>query len=171
VLKDLRVLIDDEGRYYRFAKADVMDQGHGLIVWLEPNQIKTSRHSDGRTLSGEAGRGQAREQSLRVPFSDIRHELVCCIPIPSDATITGKPFSGTTGKAFVFPSSALRSNSSFAAELADAEDLPHVLRAWEAHPGVVSAQTWVSSGAGKALVLTIVSESAASRVSASKGTA
>jgi hypothetical protein len=82
VLKDLRVLIDDNGRHYRFAKADVLDQGQGLVVWLEPQQIKTSRHSDGRTLSRAISGDQAREQALRVPFSDVRHEIVCYVPMP-----------------------------------------------------------------------------------------
>jgi len=58
VLKNLRVLIEDDGRHYRFAKADVLDKGHGVMLWVEPNLLKTSRHSDGRTFSGGVGSGR-----------------------------------------------------------------------------------------------------------------
>ena len=159
MLKDLRVLISDEGQHYRFAKADIVDQGQGLMMWLEPGQTKTSRHSDGLTFSGKAGAGQALQLSLNVPFSDIRHEFVCRVLIPSDATRLGSPYLGATANALVFPTSALHSSSSFAAELVDAEHLPYVLKAWQERPGVISAQTWVSMGAAKAIFMTILSES------------
>src|ERR1700758_3869998 len=135
----IRILAKDGQAHYRFGSVDRLDDGSGVMLWLQHSQQKVSRHSDGKTWIRTAGSGMQTQPSLRVPFSDIAHEVVHDVQIPSDLTYRTRQFHGNTDGAFVFSSTVLNHNPRFAAELVDPAMLPAALDAWRRNPGYVSA--------------------------------
>ena len=156
----IRVLAKDQQTHYRFGTVDRIDDGSGLMVWLQHSAEKVSRHSDGKTWIRTAGAGERTEPSIRVPFSNITREVVHAVQIPSDLTYRTKPFHGKTDNAFVFSSTVLNHNPTFAAELVDPTVLPAAMEEWRRNPRYVSAQTCSTGWGGKTLILTVLHDPA-----------
>jgi hypothetical protein len=152
------VLVRDEDTYYKYAKVDWLDEGQGLFLYDYHIGEKLSRHSNGNVYRRPAGAGQHVPPTTAVPFSDITHEVVKQVPIPSNVSVGLEQCSrATPSNAFVFSSTALQSNATFAAELVDDSLLSNVLQAWQNHPDYVSAQTCRANNLGKNVVLTVLS--------------
>ena len=156
-LSKLLILVRDGGKLFKYAKADLLDGGNGLLLYDYQTREKVSRHSDGNVFSRVAGSGHHPQPTTTLPFSEIRHEVVRTVPIRSDATFN-LPLCERrrSSNAFVFSSTVMRSNGTFAAEVVDETQLPEVLAAWQDHPDFVSAQTCRPTGHGKTVILTVL---------------
>jgi hypothetical protein len=152
----IRVLARDGETIYRFAIVDQIDDGSGLLLWFHHSQEKVSRHSDGRTWARTAGAGEQVEPAIRVRYSDITQEEIHAVAIPSDLTFRTKPYHGNANEAFVFSTTTLAHNASFAVQLVDPVYLSPALEAWKRHPQYVSAQTCSTNWGGKALIMTVL---------------
>lgn len=157
-LSEFRILCEDEDDWYKFAKLAWLDDGDGVLLWEYGPQRKLSRHKDGNTYDGVVGEGSARSVTTRIPFSEIKHEEIRNVGIPSNLTQDLDPLGREPGpKDFTFSSTVLRASSAtFAAEIVDDQNKRAVLDLWQKHPDYVSAQTAVSNEAGKSLVLTVL---------------
>jgi len=162
----IRILAKDQQTYYRFGTVDHLDDGSGVLLWLQHSAEKVSRHSDGKTWIRTVGAGEQTLPSVRVPFSDITQEVVHAVQIPSDLTYRTKPFRGKTEDAFVFSSTVLNHHPTFAAELVDPAMLPAAMDAWRRNPRYVSAQTCSTGWGGKTLILTVLHDPAVSSTGA-----
>ncbi len=97
-----------------------------------------------------------------MPFSDIQHERISAVPIPVDATNQLPLYHGDrVDDAFVFSSTVMNSNGTFAAEIVDDSQLSETLSAWQACPDYVSAQTCRSNELGKTVILTVLNQRSA----------
>jgi len=148
-LSKLRVLVQDGTGYRSFAKVDLLDSGHGLLVYDYGSGMKLSAHSDGKDYRRVRGVGAATTPTTSIPFSDILHRVIYQEPIPPHSLQRLPQYSGSTQHAFVFPSTVFPSNGTFAAEIVDDSRLSAVLNEWEQHPDYVSAQTWRSCPASR----------------------
>jgi hypothetical protein len=157
-LSKLPIVAKDGEGLYSYAKVDLLDSGNGLMIYDYYTKEKLSRHSDGKVYKRVVGVGGDASPTTSLPFSQIQHEQVRTVPIPVDATAKLPPFKGNPASAMVFSSTVLSSNGTFAAEIADATQLQRVLRAWQAHPDYVSAQTWQPTGTGKVVILTVLNQ-------------
>lgn len=158
-LGELRILVQDGSLYRKYAKVDWLDSGNGVLIYDYQTGRKLSRHSDGRIWDRIGGAGQPASLSTSVPFSDIEHEQVYAVPIPVDATNELPLYHGERiADAFVFSSTVMNSNGTFAAEIVDNSRLSRTLAAWRAHPAYVSAQTCRSNELGKMLILTVLNQ-------------
>lgn len=155
-MSKLRILMRDGDAYYKYANVDWLDGGNGLLIYDYASGEKLSRHEDGHIYSRIAGAGEHSAPSTTVPFSDISHETVRQVPIPPEVAPQLQPYQGDESNCFVFSSTCLSSNATFAAEIVDDENLSPVLEMWTQHPDYVSAQTCRSNEAGKSVVLTVL---------------
>ena len=157
-LTDLRILAHDGTDHFSYAKVDLLDQGNGLLVYDYVTGEKLSRHSNGNVFTRIPGSGTYPPPTTTVPFSQIQHEIVRRVAIPSTATHQLPRYTGDPSDAFVFSSTVLRSDGWFAAEVVDDAQLQATLAAWRAQPDYVSAQTWRPTGTGKTVVLTVLNQ-------------
>jgi hypothetical protein len=157
-LKDLRIVVSDGSEHRTFAKVDLLDSGHGLMIYDYQSRMKLSVHQDGQDFARVAGSGQSTIPTTSVPFSDIQHRVVYRAPIPPDSLSQLPPYTGPIDNCLVFSSTVFPSNGTFAAEIVDNSRLSAVLDTWHHHPDYVSAQTWRPTGAGKAVILTILNQ-------------
>ncbi len=157
-LKNMRILVEDNGQYYKVGKVDTTDEGRNVYVTLD-NTYKASRHGDGNVWAGPIDRSNSsgRSHTLCCPTSDITQEVLCNVALSSDLTVRGTPYDGpkiTDGSAFTFSSTALASsNVAFGAQIVDNGQLSACLEALHQSPGVVSASTYRETGLGKSVVL------------------
>ena len=157
-LNKLRIVADDHGTLYSYAKVDLLDQGNGLLIYDYESGEKLSRHSDGTAYSRVPGSTSPPSITTSVPFSQIEHEVVRSVEIRSDATNRLPLYQGGRDHAFVFSSTVLQSRGAFAAEIVDEAHVDVVLEAWRLHPLYRSAQTCLATGTGKAVVLTVLNQ-------------
>ena len=157
-LSKLRILVQDGDRFFSYAKVDLLDAGNGLLIYDYASGEKLSRHSDGRTFARVPGSGANPPPTTSVPFSQIRREVVRAVSIPVDVTQRMSTYSGDTTKCFVFSSTVLPSNGTFAAEVVDSGEVEPVLETWRNYPDYVSAQTYRPTGTGKTVILTILNK-------------
>lgn len=151
-----RVLVQDGDSLYRFAQVDQLDEGQGVLLYFHHSGEKVSRHSDGRTWKREAGAGDVSRPEIRVPFSDIHHEIVHKVSIQADPPPRTKPFLGNSSNAFIFSSTVLPHNAAFAAELVDRSMVEQTLLGWSTRADYVSAQACSTHLVNKALILTVL---------------
>ena len=163
-LKNMRILVEDGGDYYRVGKADTTKEGRDIYITLNhtfEGRYNVSRHGDGNVWAGPISESDqtGRSHTLCCPTSDVTQEMLCNVPLPSDLTVRGTLYDGpqiTDGSAFTFSNTALQSpNVAFGAQLVENSQLSECLEALEQRPGVISASTYRETGVGKTVVLWI----------------
>ena len=155
-LRKIPVFVRDGESFYKYATIDWLDSGNGVMVHNQASGEKLSRHSNGNTFARVPG-SPGGTRSTSVPFSDIEHEIVTQVPIPSSFTWGRRPWTkALPGGAVTFSSTVLESRGTFVAEVAAEHRLAGVVAAYEHHPCFLSAQTHHDNGLGKTLVVSIL---------------
>lgn len=155
-LRKLRILVDESGTLYKYANVDWLDGGQGLLIYDYYSGEKLSRHPN-QTYQRVGGAGAHTAPTTELPFSDIEHQVVREARIPSDATQHLPKYHGTASTdAFVFSSTVMQSNGTFAAELVADGRIQETLAAWRRHPDYLSAQTCRSNQQGHSVILTVL---------------
>ena len=155
MLKNIRILIEDDGAFYKVGKVDAIDDGKGVIVYFDGT--KMSRHEDGRTWIGPVGEGGERPVEVRVASSNITTETICECPIPSDITTYAKQYHGDPGKRSFTMSSAVlaHENAAIAFEIANVQYVDEVRQKWEDYSGVESASTYIDKGFDQFMIMAV----------------
>jgi hypothetical protein len=156
-LRKLRILVKDADVYYKYANVDWLDGGQGLLLYDYYTGEKLSRHPN-QIFLRVPGSGQHQAPSTAIPFSSVDQEVIRQVAIPSDLTTQLPKYQGDPADCFVFSSTVISSNGTFAAELVRDSGLQATLAAWERHPEFVSAQTCRANTQGQSVILTLLNK-------------
>jgi hypothetical protein len=140
---------------------------YGALAWSDrdvyirhPGGGKDSRHNNGVTYL--TATGDSRTSQLRVPTSDVTHEVVNFIQLPSSEA--AEPLRGSIKATdLVLNTTSVGTTPRLAVEIVANTYLPAVLAAWQTHSTVSSVQTLVDKGLGQTLVVALAPSSTSMR--------
>lgn len=154
-LKDIRILAEDGGQFFRVGKVAAIDSGYGLMVFTEAPGRKQSIHSDGSHWDRVVELASTGQPIASRPPSETTLRTVTSVTIPSDLTYRSRPFQGDVTDALVFPAQHVATGCSLVAQIAGPEHLDECVRLWQVGDYASSIQTIQPFAGDRALVVTI----------------
>ena len=142
---------------------------YGRIAWsadgrhvhiLHQDGGKDSRHSDGATYITSTE--EHRPLELRVPTSDVTHERINFLSLPSSSSeppVLPSPIKGTD---LVLHTSSVGTAPRLAVEIAANAELPTILSAWQGRSDVSSINTLVDKRLDQTLIVALAPPSTSS---------
>jgi hypothetical protein len=143
-----------EPRYY--GSVEWAADGRGVYL-RQPSGAKTSRHGDGATYLTSTD--ASRRLETRVPTSDITHERVNFITLPSSMPEPPVLSGEIRSTDLVLHTSSIGTSPQLAVEIAANRFLPEVLAAWQAQSTVGSICTCVDKQLDQTLIVALAPSS------------